>query len=241
MKYRYLYQTRDNENRSGEITAADRAQAYAALRRQGIRPYRLIGDDPKWWQRGRTWAMAGAIGAALVLACALALWLNSSRESTRPMPRMQLTGDMQAIARGAAENWAEALELPLDRYLAAFAQPGWRLEPPNATQDDIARFAQDLESPLARTKDDSDEVRQLKNILLKMRQDMREYLSSGGTIEDYLGFLSERQEQECELRDKARETLERAPEYMRQRAWLNLNTRLRDRGLAPLPPIDSEP
>ena len=36
MKYKYLYQTKDNENREGWIKAKDRADAYAKLRKQGV-------------------------------------------------------------------------------------------------------------------------------------------------------------------------------------------------------------
>ena len=46
MEYKYLYQTKENENREGVVKAASRADAYAVLRKKGIRPYRLIGDDP---------------------------------------------------------------------------------------------------------------------------------------------------------------------------------------------------
>ena len=55
MKYAYLYQDRDNNNLRGEIVAHNRAEAYANLRKQGIRPYRLIGDDPWNW---RPWAIS---------------------------------------------------------------------------------------------------------------------------------------------------------------------------------------
>ena len=66
MKYQYFYQTKENENRSGWIKARSRENAYALLRKQGIRPYRLAGDDPVNW---RPWAVAAVIVA---LAAALA-------------------------------------------------------------------------------------------------------------------------------------------------------------------------
>lgn len=47
MLYKYLYQDRENNNLEGEIKARNRAEAYAAIRKLGIRPYRVIGDDPK--------------------------------------------------------------------------------------------------------------------------------------------------------------------------------------------------
>ena len=65
MKFAYLYQDRDNNNLRGEIVARNRAEAYANLRKQGIRPYRVIGDDPWNW---RPWAISAGY---LVLSIAL--------------------------------------------------------------------------------------------------------------------------------------------------------------------------
>ena len=48
--YKYLYQDRENRNQEGEIRARSRDEAYTLLRRQGIRPYRIIGDDPWNWR-----------------------------------------------------------------------------------------------------------------------------------------------------------------------------------------------
>ena len=121
------------------------------------------------------------------------------------------------------------------RHLAAYAQPGWRLEPPELSPEAVERFPDDLAKPfLPAAKDAPDEIRQLKNIVAKMREEMKEYLEEGGTVEDYLEFLRERQDREAALREKAYETLERAPASMRERALLNLNIRLRDMGIAPI-------
>ena len=50
MKFKYLYQDRENRNREGWIDARTRDDAYTKLRKQGIRPYRVIGDDPWNWR-----------------------------------------------------------------------------------------------------------------------------------------------------------------------------------------------
>ena len=50
MKFKYLYQDRENRNREGWVDAKTRDEAYAKLRKQGIRPYRVIGDDPWNWR-----------------------------------------------------------------------------------------------------------------------------------------------------------------------------------------------
>lgn len=66
LKYKYLYQDRENNNLEGEIVARDRDEAYRLLRKQGIRPYRVIGDDPWNW---RPWAISAGyviLSAALI-------------------------------------------------------------------------------------------------------------------------------------------------------------------------------
>lgn len=234
MKYRYLYQTKENENREGEIKAANRAEAYAALRRQGIRPYRVIGDDPSpWRKRGAFAALALSVAALLALSAAIAFRGGSA--ATAPSPRAQLEGDAQFIAKGVADSWEGVFDTKLDTYLAAYAQPGWSLEPQIPSIDDVQGFERELATPLARDKDERAEIRQLRNIVAGMRGEMASYLAEGGTVADYIEFLAERQEQECELREKAREALARAPESMRRTAWRNLNVRLSGMGIAPLP------
>ena len=78
MTYTYLYQDRNNESHEGEIKARSREEAYALLRKQGIRPYRIIGDDPWNW---RPWAIsAGYVVLAVGLAVVGAIALSQSRE-----------------------------------------------------------------------------------------------------------------------------------------------------------------
>lgn len=234
MTYQYLYQTKENENRRGEIKARNRAEAYAALRKRGIRPYRLIGDDPMNW---RPWAVSGAI-SSLVLAQVVALFsLWRAGNGMQPEKRGQLVGDAQVIASGAASGWEGVFDSALDRYLAAYAQPGWLFEPPAIDEAEKAQFEASLDAEMPQSSDDAPEIRQLRAIVLQMRGEMKEYLASGGTIDDYLDFLSERQEREFKTREVARETLEKAPPEMRRRVWLNLNMRLGDLGIAPLPEI----
>ena len=72
MEYKYLYQTKENENREGVVKAASRADAYAVLRKKGIRPYRLIGDDPPKWRRPAAFAAAAAVAAVLTVPAAMA-------------------------------------------------------------------------------------------------------------------------------------------------------------------------
>ena len=73
MKYKYLYQDSQNVSHEAEIDARDRADAYTILRKQGIRPYRVIGEDPWNW---RPWAISAGyvvLSVALVAVGIVAL------------------------------------------------------------------------------------------------------------------------------------------------------------------------
>ena len=87
MKYRYLYQDSSNVNHEGEIDARNREDAYARLRKQGIRPYRVIGDDPWNW---RPWAISAGyvlLSAALVAVGVIAI---SQSRQLRELQRIEL-------------------------------------------------------------------------------------------------------------------------------------------------------
>jgi hypothetical protein len=71
--YKYLYQDRENRNQEGEIRARSRDEAYTLLRKQGIKPYRVIGDDPWNWRPFAISAGYVLLSAALVALGVVAL------------------------------------------------------------------------------------------------------------------------------------------------------------------------
>jgi len=236
MEYRYLYQTKDNENREGAVKAASRADAYAVLRKQGIRPYRLIGDDPPKWLRPVRIALAATLVA--VLAAAVAIVVRPADFS--PLQRMQVTGDSNALSASLSVAWEDVFSSPLDRHLAAYAQPGWLALAPETGVDEES-FARELSLPAEGiSPSDPAHARQMKRIVLGMRREMEKYLADGGSVGGYLAFLDERQDEERALRAKAAESVEKAPADMRERARLNVNARLREMGLAEIPRIAGE-
>ncbi len=226
MKYKYLYQTKENENREGWIDARDRADAYTRLRKQGIRPYRVIGKDPVRW---RPWAVGGAF--AVLLAISGTLLLRPEPET--PVSRRQLTGNSEIVSKGMADGWEDVFATKLDRYLAAYAQPGWIALPPETTDAEIAAFADELARPFEAVTD-TPEALLLKRIVAAMRAEMADYLAKGGSVRDYLAFLEDRQDQEREFRNKAMDAIARAPESMRERVRMNVDMRLREMGLPPV-------
>ena len=91
LKYKYLYQDRENHNLEGEVVARNRDEAYRLLRKQGIRPYRVIGDDPWNW---RPWAISAGyvlLSAALVVVGVVAI---SQARQLKELQMVEIEEDM---------------------------------------------------------------------------------------------------------------------------------------------------
>ena len=81
MKFKYLYQDRENRNKEGWIEARSRDEAYSRLRKQGVRPYRVIGDDP-WNWRPLAITVGYAVLASLLVALAVVAMIQAREIKT---------------------------------------------------------------------------------------------------------------------------------------------------------------
>ncbi len=115
MVYKYLYQDRENKTHEGEIKARDRAEAYTLLRKQKIRPYRVIGDDPFNW---RPWAIAISYAVLLSVIAVLIFALLMRGESAKD-PKMALSAE-------AAEAFRARAKEALDRAPEAYRFTVWK-------------------------------------------------------------------------------------------------------------------
>ena len=91
LKYKYLYQDKSNRNLEGEIAARNRDEAYRLLRKQGIRPYRVIGDDPWNW---RPWAISVGYVILAVALVAVGLVAISQARQLRELQMIEVEDDV---------------------------------------------------------------------------------------------------------------------------------------------------
>lgn len=233
MKYKYLYQSSENKNLEGWIKAPDRAGAYAALRKRGIRPYRLVGDDPPAWRRPPVLFAAAFCAAAAALSAAVV----AAKPDGGPAPerRQQLPPDSPVVEKGLETCWEGVFSTALDRYLAAYAQPGWIAIPPETSPEDVAGFGEDLSKPQEFPDSDPPETRLLRLIVAGMRKELSGFLEDGGSVAEYLAFLDERQDEERETRARAEKAIASASPAERQRLRASANIRLKEMGLAEIP------
>jgi hypothetical protein len=233
MKYQYFYQDKNNENHTGWIKARDRADAYTLLRKSGIKPYRVVGDDPVKW---RPWAYGGVLGIAFLASLiSISMLVNDSSDEIRPMPRAQIVGDEAIVEDGIAQGWTNVFSGKLDRYLAVYALPGRDVELPLTSAEEMENFKEELFTDIVYDPNDIPEHRQIKNIVSFLRMELRRHLEAGGTLGDYLRSLEERQQDEWAFNSKCKDRLLQTPDAFKYNVWRGLNSRLQERGMAPLP------
>ena len=148
---------------------------------------------------------------------------------------------MGAFERG---DFGNALTNKADRMLAWFAQPGKLMCPkgvdPRRMAGEFAEAAAVSSKPPYRTvAADSREVRELKEIVNGMHEEMRAYLANGnGTPKSYWRRLLERTQQEMQIYERTRRELEKETD---EAVWEKKNEALRRLGLCTIPnPKDAE-
>ena len=148
---------------------------------------------------------------------------------------------MEAFERG---EFGDALPREGDRMLAVFAQPGRLMcragfDPLRLRPEDLGAFTDYAKGALAPDADipvaaaDPREVRELRQIVNGMRQEMREYLANGnGTPRSYWRRLNERTQQEAQIYERTSRELENEPS---PDVWESKNDALRRLGLRTIP------
>ena len=251
MRYTYAYKTSDGARHEASMDAESREAVFAALRARGIRPIKVVAADGSKANGEVRGVRKRAVAALVVLAAAVAgavAYLQGTRtgavRAANASPRHQIYGDpavMEGFERG---DFAAVLPREGDRMLAWFAQPGRAMCPRGVDRrspagDGVSAFASYAREELAPerdlpvSEDEPREVRELKQIVNGMRQEMREYLANGnGTPRSYLRRLNERTDEEMQICERTQRELEsvESPEE-----WERRNDALRRMGLRTVP------
>lgn len=208
MKFIYEYRTRNNERKSGEISAPDRESVFNILKKQGIRPGRVIevpGFLNKILGKGKRWI---AIVSLSVLSVATMLFsIQARKERTliaHELPRHQIYGDPAIMAEMESSGYSQVFTHPGERFLAHYAIPGIETYIPKEYMVTDNMLEDALSNRIEFRKDDPREWRDLKAIVNGMKAEMQEYLSDKvGTIKSFRLRLNERQEEELQIYRRA--------------------------------------
>ena len=257
MKYTYAYKTSDGVRHEDSMNAASREEVFAELRKRGIKAIKVVaadGSKANGEVRGvRKRAVAVLVALAAVCAGVVAYFGGTrtaavvAANSAMSSPRHQIYGDpaiMEPIERG---DFGGILPREGDKMLAIFAQPGKlmcakgvnprRWVTGNGERGTV--FEAYAKDEIAADKDiqiaaeDSREVRELKQIVNGMREEMRGYLANGnGTAKSYWRRLNERTLEEMRIYDRTKRELENEKSSV---VWEQKNEALRTLGLRTIP------
>ncbi len=222
MKFIYSYNTKQNERREGlEIFAPNRDAAFSELNRQGIRPYKLY-PAPGFWNKLSAigWRGFTIVSLVVVLGLSIAVSVAQRKELERngdvreivssaimSKVRRQLIGDQGFIEKGIRTGWAEVFNHEGERFLASFAIPG---VPATVRTTNVAALEDALKRKVADRDLDGMESRQIKAMVEGMKDELRRFIASGGTIEQYGRRLVARQEEEIAIYNRANNEVEQA-------------------------------
>ena len=264
MNYTYAYKTSDGVRHEGSMDASSREEVFTILRARGIRPIKVVAADgskangeKEEVRRKKEEVWRGIRLVLLVLFVPLVLVVlvfyqktPGTQANPPATPRHQIYGDpatMESFERGDFES---VLPREGDRLLAIFAQPGRLmcrkgfnprfLAPQSAAElGGYAERSLSADGDVAIGADDPREVKELKQIVNGMREEMREYLANGnGTPRSYWRRLNERTLQEMQIYERTRRELEKETSHA---VWEEKNDALRRLGLRTIPnPKDGE-
>ena len=149
----------------------------------------------------------------------------------QPLARQRIPGDRSRIENGkwgtGNGEWGTGngergtgngvFKFAAEVYLAQYAEPGRPSQMPRQShlshlsqmsqEARAAEFEECLKEPIRIASNDFTEIVDLKRIVTGMKNEMRAYLSGGGTVSQYLGELAKRQKLEISYRDNAERKL----------------------------------
>ena len=249
MKYTYAYKTSDGKRHEASMDAASREAVFEALRKEGIRPIKVVAADGSkangeipGAKNTKVIAFGAVVVSALMLFFAFYAFF-AAKNQTPELPqfvaeqtRRQVIGDAAVVDKGIATGWSDVFPEEGERFFASFAIPGVKAGQRNTT-------VKELEAALGRkvavADNDGMEARQIKSMVDGMKAEARAYIKAGGNIVEYGKRLTERQDAEIAIYERTREEVERARKTMSHDGflafWEERNDQLRNLGIRLVP------
>ena len=216
MKFSYAYRDSDGIRHEATIEADSRDAAFAALRKDGIRPIKVAAADGSKANGApvgvKKRVVAIIVGVAVCIGVGITVAVSRvSVPSVTPFEtdRRFPIGDAAVIEKGILTGWSDVFQEEGERFLASFAVPGVKAGQKSTTAGEIEAA---LARRIAICDDDGLEARQIKAMVEGMKQEARAYIEAGGNVVEYGKRLTERQDAEIALYERTRSEMERAKE-----------------------------
>ena len=233
-----------------KVVAADGSKANGEDRREyGIVELWKYGNVKIW-----KWVLAAVL---FLFALFVTFVFFVAKDNAPPEPefltaqtRRQVIGDMAIIEKGISTGWAEVFEHEGERFLASFAIPGVKAGQRNTTADELlaainrpstrSTCSTRLKTPpSARSTRPTLEAEQIISMVEGMKAEARAYIKAGGSIVEYGKRLTERQDAEIAIYERAKADFEAARKTKSEGEllayWETINDKLRNLGIRLVP------
>ena len=253
MTYTYAYKTSDGKRHEDAMDAPSREAVFESLRARGIRPIKVVAADGSKAngeqeegrsKRGKAWRYAAFVVLASFISLLSLLSLKSLLPSgSPPAPAFETSqtrrypiGDAAVVEKGILTGWSDVFPEEGERFFASFAIPGVKAGQRNTTVEELSAA---LKREVAASPGDGMEARQIKAMVEGMKAEARAYVAAGGNLVEYGRRLTERQDAEIAIYERAKADLEAARASKSEgdlvAYWEALNDRLRNLGIRLLP------
>lgn len=232
------------------MDAKCREDVFEELRKRGIKAIKVIAADGSKANgeiRGVKKRVVAAIVAFVAVSVGVLAYLggthsgaSTAADPATTSPRHQIYGDPAVMARLERGDFDQVLCRDGDCLLAWFAEPGRLMcpkgiDPRSLDKQRMNAFADYIANELPVEKDlqilseEPREIRELKQIVNGMREELRDYLANGnGTPRSFWRRLAERTMHEIEIYERTKRELQNVKDTS---AWEEKNRLLRRIGL----------
>ena len=234
------------------MEASSREEVFISLRQKGIKAIKVVSADGRkangevYGIRKRivVFAVLSAILLTMLVFLPVMQFVLSSRgetsvsQLTAAKMRRQMIGDTAIIEKGIRTGWCDVFAQDGERFFASFAIPGVRAGQRSTTVEELSAA---LNRQILPKKTDNIEVQQIKAMVEGMKDEARRYVAAGGSIIGYGKRLTERQDAEIAIYDRAKTEIDSAKATLDEdsllKLWETRNDQLRNLGirLIPLP------
>ena len=220
MKFTYYYKKADGIRREGTIEAPSRDDVFTVLRKDGIRPIKVVADASSAGGSVSTGIKHGVIlgiGAGLLISVSSVVSYAFLRDRPQTGPAQASTRsenqEVMRVAKPRPRRWLEhrqdfaydkIFSHPSEAFLARFAEPGF------VPADKVPPFSEALKEDLLDcladeillSPSENESVAALKRIVSGLKSEVEMMLGSGMTVEEVIARFEERQKMEVEHRER---------------------------------------
>ena len=198
MKFGYSYKTSDGVRHENVYHASSKEEVFSALRKNGVRPIKVWKIESKFSFLRKILIVVLFMAATAILAAILinrvpsfnSLAITANQEEDRS----QIYGDPVIIQQCESLQWSNVFEDEGERFLARFSQPGHPVRMRgNAWKSPVTQALKNRPGFIEITKSDSPEIAKIKRMVNGMKSELSQYLRDGGTVEQYIDEVLERQ------------------------------------------------